>query len=75
MKEQAVLDAARYFTTYLSETDRRLRRTGSTVPSQEVREQVAHEFWPFASRAQPVVVAGRLFIGGMDGVLCAMVFE
>lgn len=30
---------------------------------------------PFASRAQPVVVAGRLFIGGMDGVLCAMVFE
>ncbi|MCS6849243.1 MAG: PQQ-binding-like beta-propeller repeat protein [Anaerolineae bacterium] len=26
---------------------------------------------PFASRAQPVVVAGRLFIGGMDGVLYA----
>ncbi len=26
---------------------------------------------PFASRAQPVVVAGRLFIGGLDGVLYA----
>ncbi|RCK73220.1 MAG: Serine/threonine protein kinase related protein [Anaerolineae bacterium] len=26
---------------------------------------------PFASRAQPVVAAGRLFIGGMDGVLYA----
>lgn len=26
---------------------------------------------PLASRAQPVVVAGRLFIGGMDGVLYA----
>ncbi|MCS7177797.1 MAG: PQQ-binding-like beta-propeller repeat protein [Anaerolineae bacterium] len=26
---------------------------------------------PFASRAQPVVVSGRLFIGGMDGVLYA----
>ena len=26
---------------------------------------------PFASRAQPVVAAGRLFIGGLDGVLYA----
>ena len=26
---------------------------------------------PFASRAQPVVAAGRLFIGGMDGVFYA----
>lgn len=26
---------------------------------------------PFASRAQPVVAAGRLFIGGMDGVMYA----
>ncbi len=26
---------------------------------------------PFASRAQPVVAAGRLFLGGMDGVLYA----
>jgi uncharacterized repeat protein (TIGR01451 family) len=49
------------------------QRTGYTP--DEVRPPYAYLWkWnevPFASRTQPVVVGGRLFIGGLDGVMYA----
>lgn len=44
-KAVQILDGARSFVQNLTRTDRDLRRMGATVPSTEVKEQLAAHFW------------------------------
>lgn len=41
----SVLDAARGLGQYFQDTDRGMRRSGTTVPSAELKEEVASRFW------------------------------
>jgi extracellular factor (EF) 3-hydroxypalmitic acid methyl ester biosynthesis protein len=45
MIEQDVLNAAQQFANFLELTDRKLRRTGKTIPSQETKDEVARAYW------------------------------